>query len=237
MDVVGVIPAAGRAERLQPLRGSKEVLPVGGKPVMDYLVANMRAGGCTHLRVVTREGKRDVIRHARELGAETVIASPRTVSESILAGTEGLAAGDVLLIGFPDTIWDPRDGYAQLIREVVEGCDVALGLFRIAPAELSRCDVVVFGEENTIEQIDVKPRRPRSDWIWGCAAVRADIAQGLCCTDWPGGYFDLLCREGASVKGVRLSDVWLDIGTKEALSRAEEFVRDRAGRRHGSGLE
>ncbi len=36
--IVGVIPAAGRATRLQPLSSSKEVQPIGGRPVMDYLI-------------------------------------------------------------------------------------------------------------------------------------------------------------------------------------------------------
>jgi len=42
MDIVGVIPAAGHAIRLQPLSGSKELLEIGGRPVMDYLVERMR---------------------------------------------------------------------------------------------------------------------------------------------------------------------------------------------------
>jgi UTP-glucose-1-phosphate uridylyltransferase len=60
MAIVGVIPAAGYATRLQPLPCSKEICVVGGKPVMDYLVEQMRIGGCSELRVITRPEKRDV---------------------------------------------------------------------------------------------------------------------------------------------------------------------------------
>lgn len=220
MEVVGVIPAAGYATRLQPLDCSKEVLPVDGRPVMDYLVERMRAGGSTRLRVVTRAEKHDVIAHADEIGAETILDNPDTVSESILAGTAGLADDDIVLIGFPDTLWDPRDGYVPLVRMVAEGCEAALGLFRIAPPDLQRSDVVVFGRGDRIVGIDVKPARPRSQWIWGCAAVRAGTIADLGRADWPGRFFDLLCHEGRSVRGFRLSDVWLDIGTKDALRQA-----------------
>ena len=111
MAIIGVIPAAGQATRLQPLQGSKEMLSIGGRPVMDYLVERMRAGGCTTLRVVTRPEKTDVIAHADEIGAEVVLGNPTSVSASFVAGMAELPDDDIVLIGFPDTIWEPVDGY------------------------------------------------------------------------------------------------------------------------------
>lgn len=186
---------------------------------MDYLVDRMRVGGCTRLRVVTRPEKEDVIAHAKQLHAEVVLGYPPSVSESFLAGMEGLAEEDIVLIGFPDTLWEPEDGYLPLVRAVDDGCDVALGLFRIASSDLERSDVVVFAEDGGIAGIDVKPQRPRSEWIWGCAAGRAQTWTGLHRAEWPGDYIDLLCREGRYVCGFGLSEVWLDVGTKDALQR------------------
>lgn len=222
MEIVGVIPAAGYGTRLQPLECSKEVLPIGGRPIMDYIADRMRVGGCTRLRVVTRPEKEDVIAHVEELGAEVVLGYPASVSESFLAGMKDLAEDDIVLIGFPDTLWEPEDGYRPLVRAVQEGCDVALGLFRIKASDLRRSDVVVFDEDGTIIRIDVKPPDPPSEWIWGCAAARVRTMAGLGRAEWPGGYFDLLCR-GGSVRGFPLSDVWLDVGTKEALSYAKSL--------------
>ena len=51
------MPAAGHATRLQPLEGSKELLEIGGRPVFDYLVERLRAGGAEEIRVVTRPEK------------------------------------------------------------------------------------------------------------------------------------------------------------------------------------
>jgi glucose-1-phosphate thymidylyltransferase len=225
VEIVGVIPAAGYATRLQPLPGSKEVVPVRGRPVMDYLVERMRRGGCTRMRVVTRSEKDDVIAHAQELGAEVVVAYPKSVSESFRAGMQGLHDEDIVLIGFPDTLWEPETGYVPLVHAVAAGCDVALGLFRISPADLTRSDVVVFDREGHITGIDVKPARPRSEWIWGCAAGRAQTWSGLHRAEWPGSYIDLLCREGLQVQGFRLSEVWLDVGTRGALQRVDDLFR------------
>ena len=230
MEIVGVIPAAGYATRLQPLECSKEVLLVAGRPVMDHLVDRMRIGGCTRLRVVTRPEKDDVIAHAGELDAEVVLAYPKTVSESLLAGMVGSSAEDIVLIGFPDTLWEPQNGYQALVAAVQDGCDVALGLFQIAGTDLERSDSVVFAADDRIAGIDVKPAKPRSDWIWGCAAARVRTWSGLHRAEWPGGYIDLLCREGRAVRGCKLSDVWLDIGTKDALQHALSDSRCREKR-------
>src|SRR5688572_3727838 len=132
MAPVGVVPAAGYATRLQPLSGSKEIYPIGGKPVMQYLVDRMRTGGCVELRVVTRPEKLDLIAYAEAIGARVVLGHPRSVSESVLAGMVGLAPQDVVAVGFPDTLWEPENGYVPLVRAVEHGHDVALGLFKTA---------------------------------------------------------------------------------------------------------
>jgi glucose-1-phosphate thymidylyltransferase len=220
VSIVGVIPAAGYATRLQPLVGSKELLPVGGRPVLDHLVERMRAGGATRLRVVTRPEKEDVIAHAESIGAEVVLGYPANVSASFLAGMDGLTGEDVALIGFPDSIWEPVDGYRRLVDAVRAGGEVALGLFRLSLEEAVRSDVVVRDHVGLIERIDVKPATPASDWVWGCAAARIDTWAGMRAFEWPGSYVDALCREGRDVRGVELSEAWLDIGTPEALARA-----------------
>jgi glucose-1-phosphate thymidylyltransferase len=220
VGVVGIVPAAGYATRLQPLNCSKEIVPVGGRPVMDFLVERMRAGGASEIRVVTRPEKRDVIEHAESLGALVVLARPATTSESFAAGLQGLEPEDVALLGWPDTLWEPPDGYRRLVDAVERGAEVALGLFELT-ADLERSDVISFDAEGRIAGVQVKPARPASRWIWGCAAARVRALEELAAEEWPGSYFDLLCRRGVELHAERLSDVWLDIGTKTALQRAQ----------------
>lgn len=226
MTVVGVLPAAGYATRLQPLDCSKEMLPVGGRPVMDYVVDRMRLGGATELYVVTREEKGDVVAHARDIRAKVVLARPATVTESFAAAIRLLDDDDVVLIGWPDTIWEPPDGYLPLVDAVDGGREIAIGLFHLT-ADLERSDVVTFTDDGTVTGIHVKPATPPSSWVWGCAAARARMLRELEREPWPGGYFDSLVRRGVEIASVRLSDVWLDIGTVEALGRVESWLAER----------
>jgi len=67
-----------------------------------------------------------------------------------------------------------------------------------------------------VAAVDVKPEQPRSDLVWGCAAVRAATLRLL--GPEPGLWFDRLARQGR-VAAVRLEDPFVDIGTPEALAR------------------
>jgi dTDP-glucose pyrophosphorylase len=218
LAIAGVIPAAGFASRLQPLKGSKEVLPIAGRPVMDYIVDRMLRGGADELRVVTRPEKADVIAHATELGATIVLARPDSTSESFAAGMKGLANDDVVLIGWPDTLWEPENGYVSLVAAVDAGHEIALGLFETD--DLERYDVLDFDDGGHVTGVHIKPAKPPSSWIWGCAAARRGALDGLERHEWPGSFFDSVIRGGVEVHAVRLSNVWLDIGTRDALERA-----------------
>lgn len=214
--IVGVAPAAGSATRLQPLDGSKEMVRIGGRPVIDFLVERMSAGGAEEIRVVTRSDKHDVADHARSLGARVVLGEPANVAESLALGAEDLGPDDLVLFGFPDTLWEPVDGFARMVGELGDA-DAVLGLF--TTPDLERSDVVVLAEGGAVESIAVKPAEPPSDLIWGCAAIRRRALDGLERHSEPGHLLDELSRTGR-VRGVRLSDSWIDIGTPEALRRA-----------------
>jgi glucose-1-phosphate thymidylyltransferase len=213
--IVGVVAAAGLATRLQPLEASKELLEVGGRPVIDYLLERMRAGGADELRVVTRPEKDDVAEHARRAGGSVIRATPSSAAESFSLGLTGLEPGDIVLLGFPDTIWEPVDGFARLVELLGED-DAALGLFRTP--DLSRSDVVVL-DGDRVAAIAVKPETPPSELIWGCAAVRRSALDGLAEHAEAGTLLDGLAKAG-KVRGVHLSDSWIDIGTPEALAQA-----------------
>jgi NDP-sugar pyrophosphorylase family protein len=183
---------------------------------MDYLLERMEAAGCAEIRVVTRPEKRDVAEHARSRGAVVVFARPSTVSESLLAGLRELGPATPVVFGYPDTLWEPRDGLAQLLAALEPPGVVALGIFRAeAP---SRSDVVTL-DGDFVTAIEVKPEHPQSDLVWGCAATSAGVLRRLRGWPEPGLCFDELARRGL-VRGIRLVDPFVDIGTPESLRRA-----------------
>jgi CTP:molybdopterin cytidylyltransferase MocA len=217
--VIGVVPAAGRAERLQPLAGSKELLAVRGRPVIEHVVERMREAGAQEIRVVTRPDKPDVIAHAAGLGVTVILGEPPTSAESVLLAVQGLSADDVAMIGFPDTVWTGAPGFDEVAALLGGGADVALGLFRGRDeAQLRRSDVVVLSG-TTVHAVQVKPERPGSGLLWGLAAARAGALGGLAGREHPGQLFADLAGEGR-VAGVVLAGEFLDVGTPADLEAA-----------------
>ena len=217
MRVVGVVPAAGRATRLGLAAGSKEALVVDGKPVLEHLLDRLELVRDSDLRVVTRPEKEDVARLAQRRGATVILGTPAHIGESLHLGLAGLAAGDIALLGFPDTLWEPLDGFVRLLAALEDRFAGVLGLFTTSEPE--RSDVVEVDASGVVTAVHVKPARPPSNLIWGCCAVRVGALAGVRHHAQPGTLFKTLAPEG-KLAGMRLSDRWLDIGTPEALKLA-----------------
>ena len=225
MATIGVIPAAGFATRLQPIQTSKEVYPLDGRPVMDYLLERLAAASPDEIRVVTRPDKLDVAENARRWGATVVWGHPASLAESFATGIGDAAPDDVILMGFPDTIWEPVDGFVRARALLDQGYDVGLALFRPREADLPRYETVVADESGRVRGIDVKPEVPSSRWIWGAAAARARALTGLRGQTQPGHLFDSLCDSGL-VGSVQVSDTFVDMGTHEGLDQARQITED-----------
>jgi glucose-1-phosphate thymidylyltransferase len=217
--IVGVVPAAGHATRLQPLEGSKEVLEVGGRPVFDYLVERLRAGGVEEIRVVTRPEKQDVVDHAQHLGLNVVAARPDTAASSVAAGLHGLDREHIVPVGFPDSLWEPLDGFARLIAVLGPQDDAVLGVFRSPEPE--RSDVVEL-EDDAVKGVHVKAASPPGNLIWDIAALRRPALDELDRFAELGELLDRVARRG-SVRAVVFPGEFLDIGTAEALERARRL--------------
>ncbi|HEY7213872.1 MAG TPA: hypothetical protein VIC28_04540 [Thermoanaerobaculia bacterium] len=121
--LVGLIPAAGRAERLGPLPCSKELLPVGfretpkgpvPKVVGHYLLERFRAGGIRQVFMVLHESKWDIPRYfgSGEIAdvalAYLSIPGSRSVPET-LDRAYPFVRDSLVALGFPDVIFEPVD--------------------------------------------------------------------------------------------------------------------------------
>jgi glucose-1-phosphate thymidylyltransferase len=185
--LIGLIPAAGRAERLGPLPCSKEVLPIGfretpkgpvPKVVGHYLLERLRAGGVRQIFMVLHESKWDVPRYfgSGEMAdvalAYLSIPGSRSVPET-LDRAYPFVQGSLVALGFPDVIFQPEDAYARLVeRQAATGADLVLGLF---PAErFQTTDMVELGPDGRVLRVEVRPEKTslRFNWliaVWGPA--------------------------------------------------------------------
>jgi NDP-sugar pyrophosphorylase family protein len=131
----------------------------------------------------------------------------------------------LIALGYPDTLWEPLDGFAALRALVGGRTEVVLGLFDTPDA--ARSDVVITDDFGRITEILIKPPQPPSTVIWGCLVARVGALDGIDQVEWPSELFRSLIAEGR-IAGQYLSDRWLDIGTREGLRRALHS-RDRGG--------
>jgi glucose-1-phosphate thymidylyltransferase len=250
LPLLGLIPAAGRAERLGPLPGSKELLPIGfretprgpaPKVAAHYLLERFRTAGVRRAFMVLHESKQDVPRYfgtgeiADVALAYLSIPGSRSVPET-LDRAFPFVDGAVVALGFPDVLFEPVDAYAPLIaRQAATGADLVLGLF---PAERHQTtDMVELGAEGQVVRVEIRPVSTalRFNWliaVWSPVFTRfLHEAVKSAPADGPEFQIGAVVRSaveaGLRVEGVEFPDgSYRDVGTPAELAAA---IRERAG--------
>jgi glucose-1-phosphate thymidylyltransferase len=179
--MIGVIPAAGAGERIQPLGCSKELLPVGArkidgaerpKAVAEYLVERMIAAGAEQICMVISAEKSDIVRYfaSRDYAAEifyVVQRRPQGLCDALFRAEPFARGHDQVLIGLPDTIWFPENAYRAALD--FAAAEVNLVLFPVR--DPSAFDAVVCDEQGYVAEVEVKRASAHSHWIRAIAAT------------------------------------------------------------------
>src|SRR5579862_6903822 len=114
--MVGILPAAGRGTRMNSVSpGSKELLAVGGKPVLQRVIDEAVESGVDRVVAVLSPSKPDLLEFAAlQDRLESVIQKSATG----LAPATVLAAGlEPVLLLLPDTIFFPASPSSRLDRK------------------------------------------------------------------------------------------------------------------------
>jgi dTDP-glucose pyrophosphorylase len=231
----GIVPAAGSGTRIQPLAFSKELLPVGSRredgverprAVSEYLVERMVRAGADRICFVISPTKSDILRYyGSRLGSTHVayVVQPeaRGLCDAIFRALPLIPPAETVVIGLPDTIWFPEDGFAAL----PDGC-LAMLLVPVDRPELF--DAVVSAPDGQVLTVEVKQPAPRSRWIWGAfkmpGAVLADLFLLWCEREQHDEYLGTLLNayieRGGEVRGVRAGRGYVDVGTLHGYRQA-----------------
>ena len=243
MSTWGIIPAAGAGSRIQPLAFSKELLPVGSRfdanverprAVSEYLIERMIAGGARKICFVISPGKSDILEYfGGRIGdvdiAYVVQPRPAGLCDALFRAIPLVAADEHVLIGLPDTIWFPVDGFALMPPQTLS--------FLLFPVEQPQFfDAVVTDAADRVIEIQVKQPQPRSSWIWGAVKMDGGTFHALH-ELWrePGRNDEYLgtlvnahlARGGAAV-GVRAGLAYVDVGTLHGYREAIRMLNGRA---------
>lgn len=243
-NIVGVIPAAGKATRLSPLPCSKELFPIGftesqqkyyPKPIAQYLLEQMVRAGIQTCYIVLGKGKWDIpgyFGRGEKVGinlAYTVIDnSPGTPFS--LDTIHALTSDQHVALGFPDMLFSHPDIYKRLIADYQKAnCDVMLGLF---PADQPQhVDMVNFNESGEVVHIEIKPRTTDLTWMWGVAVWSPVFTKFM--HNWlhqkqtmekelfVGDVIQAAIKNGLEVKSTCVADEpFIDVGIPENLRNA-----------------
>lgn len=231
----GIIPAAGAGSRIQPLAFSKELLPVGSRmeegrerprAVSEYLVERMIRAGADKLCFVISPGKTDILEYygGRLWGADiayVVQPSPGGLCDALFRAAPLIAAEEQVLLGLPDTVWQPEDGFARLSPEML-----SFLLFPVDRPELF--DAVVTSPEGMVKEIQVKQAGAQSNWVWGAVRMPGHIfheLHRLWCEpgrmdEYLGTLVNAWLARGGTAAGVRAGTAYVDVGTLHGYREA-----------------
>jgi len=240
----GIIPAAGSGTRMQPLAFSKELLPVGARlddgverprAVSEYLLERMLHAGARKICFVISPGKSDILEYYGAGNgpadfAYVVQPRPHGLCDALFRAAPLVHTEEGVLVGLPDTIWFPEHGFAAL-----PGDRLAFLLFPVERPEFF--DAVATDGDGRVEEVQVKSREARSNWIWGAfrmpGAVFHDL-RGLWIErersdEFVGTLVNAYLARGGEAVGVRAGEAYVDVGTLGGYRAAIRLLAQQQG--------
>lgn len=238
MHVWGIVPAAGAGSRIQPLAFSKELLPVGSRrdqdvdrprAVSEYLVERMLHAGATRICFVISPGKSDIVEYyggsyalRDEAGGPlraaeicyVVQPSPVGLCDAMFRALPLIGPGDQVLVGLPDTVWFPVDGFARMPAELL-----SFLLFPVDHPE--RFDAVLTDDGGAVREIRVKRHDAGTPWIWGAFRMPGRVLSELHALfiererrdEYVGSLVNAYLARGGIARAVRHGETYVDVGT------------------------
>lgn len=237
MKYYGILPMAGQGIRLQPLAFSKELYPIVYKgkhfAISEFSIRSIFQAGVNEIKLVISPNKLDIAKYYSQFSIPLCIYfynSP-SLPESCLFPINNLQDDDICLFGLPDTLFSPSNSYINVKKQLEEGADICLGLFKVKDG--SKFDSVKVDKEGKVHDILVKGTPPLSNWIWGIwganvktlKLLKKEISKqnqkerllGL-------GFRSLTQYKNIIFKAVKLGKKFFDIGTINAVVKANKII-------------
>jgi dTDP-glucose pyrophosphorylase len=238
----GIVPAAGLGTRIQPLAFSKELLPVGTRndggterprAICEYLLDRMLEAGATRICFVVSPAKADIISYfGGRIGNAPICygiqSNPGGLCDALFTALPFISPGDDVLVGLPDTVWFPIDGFNLLPRRAF-----SFLLFPVERPELF--DAVITDDGDRVKEIQVKHPNPSTKWVWGAFRLPAEEFFALE-TLWHereqsdqyiGTLVNAYIEKGHNVGAVRRGETYVDVGTLHGYREAVKLLGNR----------
>ena len=245
-----LILAAGYATRLRPLTDewAKELLPVGGRPIIDWILdAVVQVDAVDQVHVVTNARKAAWF-EAWAAGRDVVVHDDGTISNDDRLGAIGdmqfvidrAGLDDDLLVIAGDNLFDYRIADLVDFWESKDAPDTrasAVAVRDVGSLELAaQYGIVTLDDDGRIVAFEEKPAEPHTTlaatatYLFArehAALIRSYLAAGEP-PDQPGRYVEWLHRR-EPVYGWVFDSTWYDVGNHEQLLEADNRMRRQSG--------
>lgn len=233
-----LVLAGGRGSRLEPLTDvtSKCMLPMAGRPLIEYSLDNALAAGADEVVVVVGHLAEQIINaygnRYRDVPVKYVIQwEQRGLVHAIECARATLGDHDFMLFLADEVLVDPRHGEMQQVFER-ENLSVLCGVVTAEDrAQIRKTYSIITGADNAIHRLIEKPERPMND-IMGTGncvfshrifdyLAQTPINQKRGERELP-DLIQCAIDDGQAVKAFHVASRYVNVNTPDEIARAEQ---------------
>ncbi len=240
-----IVLAGGYAKRLWPLTldTPKALLPIAGRPILDYIIEKLQALNPPISRIVISTNLRFQAQFqewmtTKPRGNVQLVPDDASSEEqkpgAIKAMADIIASAeddDVLVVAGDGMFDDDLAGMAQIFIQKSR----VVALYQVKSLEeAKRCATVTVDKDGKILEFKEKPSEPKTTLVCGAVyafpkGVRKRFKEYLALklpTDQPGRFVEWLCIQ-EPVYGYMLKDYLWDIGTRETYKACNLYFSNK----------
>lgn len=235
----GLIPAAGMGTRLEPITLAipKELLMIGDKAVIEYVIDAMKTVGVTEITVVVGWRKHailDYLGSGERLGVKIsyVVQDERNGLAKAVSAAEHIINDESFLVVLGDDFFYPKTFLKQILEfHKKHDADATIGVAEVP--DVSRHGIIKPGENNKIIDIVEKPSKDKAPSVLGCMGIyifKPAIFRAI--DNTKPGYnneyqltdsIKILIENGNQVLYSKIDGEHIDVGTLNDLRKANDY--------------
>ena len=239
----GLSPAAGLGTRLRPITLAipKELMMIGDKAVIEYVIEAMREVGVREITIVVGWRKHailDYLGSGKRLGVKIsyVVQDDRDGLAKAVAAGKHIINDESFLVVLGDDFFYPKTFLKDILAfHKKQDADATIGVAKVK--DVTRHGIIKPGDNNTIVDIVEKPDERDAPSDLGCMGVyifnpvifdairktKPGYKKEFQLTD----SIKILVEEGYNVLFSQIDGEHIDVGTLEDYRYANEFLQDK----------
>ncbi len=239
MNMKAVVLAGGSGTRLRPLTDMtpKHLLPVGGKPIIEYGLQAIAALGIVDVAVVVGTETREPLRAHLGSGSRWGVRisyvfqeEPRGIAHALLCAADFAGRDPMILYLGDNLLGEPLSGLVQSFFR--NAASAAIAVKEVPDARAF--GVAVLDTEGHVRQLVEKPAQPPSNLaVIGAYVFRPEVFEASRSIQPSGrGEYEItdaiqaLIDAGKTVVPHRVAGWWKDTGTPADLLHAQQLVME-----------